>query len=259
MDSSRRPGQSGYEDAWHLIRGAAVWLRLHPVAKGPRVGFVQNTLGPMLLTQASHLASIAALGELGHTHLPTAMTAARAALEAGVRVQWVMEAESPEDCRQRAFRIVAEGGAWKRKVGQSMDRAGLDGSRWVEGADRHDALVADLQERGLLAPKKPPDVAAQLDGMGLARLYHGYRLASEFGHSTLASGQELEQMYRDGGGTVRASEWLQVVMMSAWAPRFVARALPDAQHPSNPVTELERMATALARDVLTRRPQDDAP
>lgn len=128
--------------------------------------------------------TLTCLGRGSLDHLPTAMAAARAAFEAGLRLAWI---NAPQDPQERAIRVLLihiSQAKWKRKVASDYDHTGAGGDRWRQAAEAQENLVSRALDKtgSLELPKQVPSVARQLRELNLDRLYSGYRLASEYVH-----------------------------------------------------------------------------
>jgi hypothetical protein len=108
----------------------------------------------------------------------TAMSAARAAFEAGLRLSWI---NAPQDPQERAIRVLlihSSQAKWKRTVASDYDLTDVGGERWRQAAEAQDNVVSralDLIGSPEL-PKRVPPVNEQLRELKLDRLYSGYRL-----------------------------------------------------------------------------------
>lgn len=93
-------------------------------------------------------------------------------------------------------------------------------ARWRDGARRREQLITMAARKLELhddAPIRRPSVAELCRRAGLSRLYHGYRLSSQFTHGTLMGAEEF------AGGSARggiprpwAEDWLLPLSMVVW-------------------------------------------
>jgi hypothetical protein len=178
-----------------------------------------------IYTLTCRIYTLTCLGRADLDHLPTALAAARAAFEAGLRLSWI---DAPQDPRERAIRVllIHSGQAkWKRKVASDYDLTAARGDRWREAAETQENLVSRaLHEIGSPElPKQVPSVAEQLRELKLERLYSGYRLASEYVHGGLSSALEVELLQKEKSpfGLYSPNDWFLAVSMCAWGCFFL--------------------------------------
>lgn len=211
---------------WAMLDRGALWLSsVHLDICGSSNELVTRTAAALLTVVADRLRAIAVLGRRSLDHVPTATTASRAALETALRLRWVTDAE---DDQTRALRVVAlhdHQARWKQQVATEMAQVGNDGARWRKAADKHAAVVARCREAiGEDELPRVPPVINQLRSLGLLRLYHGYRLASEYAHGGLTGALETEFVAAEQSpfGRYWPQDWYLALSVSAWSCALVA-------------------------------------
>lgn len=224
---------AAFEKIWHMLDRAALWISsVHVDLAANSTGFMDKTCAALLPTIPHRIRSLTCLGRASLDHLPTAMAAARAAFEAGLRLAWIY---APQDQQERATRILlvhSVQAKWKRKVASDYDLTDAGGDRWHQAAQIQEDIVSRVLEKiGMPElPKQVPSVAQQLQELDLSRLYSGYRLASEYIHGGLSSALEAEQIQTENSpfGIYWPNDWHLAVNMCAWgcyflAPQYVSR------------------------------------
>lgn len=211
---------------WTMLDRGALWLSsVHLDVCGESNDFVERTAAAFLTVVADRLRAIADLGRQNLDHVPTATTGSRAALETALRLRWIIDAE---DERSKILRVVAlhdRQVRWKKQVAAEMDRVGNDGERWRKAAEKHSAVVVAGREAiGEAELPRVPPVINQLQSLGLGRLYHGYRLASEYAHGGLTGALETESLTveRSPFGRYWPQDWYLALSISAWSCALVA-------------------------------------
>ena len=176
---------AGLEAVWVMLDRAALWAgSVHTDLAANSADLVDRTCASLLPTIPRQMRSLTCLGRIGLDHLPTAMAAARAAFEAGLRLAWI---NAPDDHHEREIRVLClhnDQARWKSAVASDYDRSAEGGDRWRQAAQAQTALVSrEIDRIGWPGPlPRVASVAAQLHELDLDRLYSGYRLASEYVH-----------------------------------------------------------------------------
>jgi hypothetical protein len=231
MELYRRasPGQitGALEGVWLMLDRAALWVSsIHVDFAADTNGIIDQTCAALLPAIPRRMFTLTCLGRAGLDHLPTAMAAARAAFEAGLRLAWI---NAPQDPQERAIRVLLihmSQAKWKRKVSSDYDLTTTEGGdRWRQAAEAQENLVS----RALAVigspelPKRVPSVSEQLRELQLDRLYSGYRLASEYVHGGLTSALEAEliQQEKSPFGLYWPNDWFLAVNMCAWGCFFL--------------------------------------
>jgi hypothetical protein len=190
-------------------------------------GLVDGTCAALMPTISRQMRSLTYPGRSGMDYLPTAMAAARAAFEVGLRLAWINAPEDHEERKIRVLRLHNDQARWKNAVARDYDRSSAGGDRWRRAAQVQAALVGrelgNISWTGQL--QQPPSVSAQLHELDLDRLYSGYRLASEYVHGGLSSALETEAVRseRSPFGIYWPNDWSLAVLMCAWGCRFSTR------------------------------------
>jgi hypothetical protein len=183
------------EGIWLMLERAGLWVSsIHADLAANSVGIIDQTCAALIPAIPRRVHAITCLGRASLDHLPTAMAAARAAFEAGLRLAWI---DAPQDPRERAIRVLLihkSEAKWKKKVASDYDRTGAGGDRWRQAAEAQENGVSRALEAigSPELPKEVPHVSQQLRELNLDRLYAGYRLASEYVHGGLSSALDAE-------------------------------------------------------------------
>jgi hypothetical protein len=219
---------AGLEVIWAMLDRAALWVAsVHADLAANSADFMDRTCAALLPTVPRQMRSLTCLGRMSLDHQPTAMAAARAAFEAGLRLAWI---NTPHDQHDREIRVLClhnDQAGWKSAVASDHDRSGEGGDRWRQAAQAQRARVSrELDRLGWSSgplPRVAP-VKAQLHEHYLERLYSGYRLASEYVHGGLSSALEAEKIGAENGPFLIywPNDWYLAVSMSAWACRFLS-------------------------------------
>jgi hypothetical protein len=214
------------EGIWLMLERAALWVSsIHADLDASSAGVIDQTCAALVPAIPRRIHAITCLGRASLDHLPTAMAAARAIFEAGLRLTWI---NAPQDPKERAIRVLLihnSQAKWKRKVAADYDSADVGGDRWRQAAEVQENLVS----RALDAigspelPRKVPSVTEQLHELNLDRLYTGYRLASEYVHEGLSSALDSEaiQTERSPFGIYWPNDWYLPVNMCGWGCFFL--------------------------------------
>lgn len=214
------------EGIWLLLDRAALWVSsIHADLAANSTGFIDQTCAALLPTIPHRMYALTCLGRADLDHLPTAMGAARAAFEAGLRLAWISAVQDPQERAIRVLLIHSSQAKWKRKVASDYDFTGAGGDRWRQAAEVQENLVSralDIIGSPEL-PKGVPSVAKQLHELKLDRLYSGYRLASEYIHGGLSSALEVETIQTENSpfGIYWPNDWFLAVNMCAWGCFFL--------------------------------------
>jgi hypothetical protein len=214
------------EGIWLMLDRAALWVAsIHADLAASTTGVIDQTCAALIPAIPQRMYALTCLGRADLDHLPTAMAAARAAFETGLRLSWV---SAPQDPRERAIRILlihSSQAKWKRKVASDYDLTAAGGDRWRQAAEAQDNLVS--RALGMIGspelPKQVPSVAQQLRELKLDRLYSGYRLASEYVHGGLSSALEAAAIQKEESpfGLYWPNDWFLAVNMCAWGCFFL--------------------------------------
>ena len=214
------------EGIWLMLERAALWVSsIHADLDASSTGIIDQTCAALIPAIPRRMHTLTCLGRASLDHLPTAMAAARAAFEAGLRLAWINASQNPQERAIRVLLIHSSQAKWKKKVASDYDHTGAGGDRWRQAAEVQENLVL----RALDAigspelPKKVPPVAEQLRELNLERLYAGYRLASEYVHGGLSSALDAETIQAESSpfGTYWPNDWYLPVNMCAWGCFFL--------------------------------------
>lgn len=209
------------EGIWLTLDRAALWVSsIHADFAATTNGVIDQTCAALLPTIPRRIYTLTCLGRAGLDHLPTAMAAARAAFEAGLRLAWI---NVPHDPQERAIRVLlmhSSQAKWKRKVASDYDLTDVGGDRWRRAAEAQENLVSHALDviGSPELPKQVPPVTEQLRELKLDRLYSGYRLASEYVHGGLTSALDAELIQKEKSpfGLYWPNDWYLAVNMCAW-------------------------------------------
>ncbi len=119
------------EGIWLMLDRGALWVSsIHADLAANSTGLVDQTCAALLPTIPRRIYTITCLGRASLDHLPTAMAAARAAFEAGLRLAWINDPQDPQERAIRVLLIHSSQAKWKRKVASDYDltRAGGGGA-----------------------------------------------------------------------------------------------------------------------------------
>jgi hypothetical protein len=95
---------AGLEVIWAMLDRAALWVAsVHADLAANSADFMDRTCAALLPTVPRQMRSLTCLGRMSLDHLPTAMAAARAAFEAGLRLAWI---NTPHDQHEREIRVL---------------------------------------------------------------------------------------------------------------------------------------------------------
>lgn len=210
---------------WLMLDRAALWVSsIHTDFAAGSDDFVNRTCAALLPTIPRRIRTLTYLGRGSLDHLPTAMAAARAVFEAGLRLAWC---NSSQDQKERAIRVLLihnSQAKWMEKVASDYDLS-AGGDRWRKAAETQVAMVTHAIDRIGCSklPQRVPSVPDQLRELGLGRLYSGYRLASEYVHGGLSSALEAELIQTEHSpfGIYWPSDWFLPVNMCAWGCLFL--------------------------------------
>jgi hypothetical protein len=212
------------------FRRALLWFRssIMSWSEAARSGYEGEAIRLLILIW-SQARAVTDLAQQSPDNFAPAPVLARAAFEAGLTCNWLLGSEDASICESRWLALQSEAAHRMHRVARHMDDAGFDGDRWRQGAIRRENLVA---ERALGGPRQRPNVVEMLQGLGLKRLYHGYMMASQWGHGTVLAGQE-----HDAGQPKPFSlnEWYLPFNMVLWGILFGARGF--LQRPGGPGLE----------------------
>jgi hypothetical protein len=214
------------EGIWLMLDRAALWVSsIHADFAASTDGVIDQTCAALLPTIPRRLYALTCLGRAGLDHLPTAMAAARAAFETGLRLAWINAPQDPDERTVRVLLIHSSQAKWKRKVASDYDLTTAGGDRWRQAAETQENLVSrTLGTIGSMElPKQVPSVVDQLRELKLDRLYSGYRLASEYVHGGLSSALEAETIQQEKSpfGLYWPNDWFLAVNMCAWGCLFL--------------------------------------
>ncbi len=147
---------------------------------------------------------------------------ARSCFETGLTCRWLLgPVPSEEVIWRRWLGLQKASSQFMRNVKEEASESGLDGAadRWADGEARREELRRRAAEHFQLQDATPilrPKVPIMCQQAGLARLYYGYRLSSQFTHGTLMAEEfdgNAERGYTQGPW---ASDWLLPLNMSVW-------------------------------------------
>jgi hypothetical protein len=213
---------------WLMLDRAALWVSsIHTDLAANSTDLIDRTCAALLPTIPHRIRTLTCLGRASLDHLPTAMAAARAAFEAGLRLAWTEASQVPQERAIRVLLIHSSQAAWKRKVASDYDLSSAGGDRWRQAAKVQEDMVS--RALGMIGspelPKRVPSVAQQLRELGLDRLYSGYRLASEYVHGGLTSALDAETVQAENSpfGAYWPNDWYLAVTMCAWGCVFLPR------------------------------------
>jgi len=248
-DLSSTLGVAAAGHGWSTV--PADWFESEPAAGRMRTDFQQlcrranstdllnGTCAALLPAIPRRIRTLTCLGRASLDHLPTAMAAARAAFEAGLRLAWI---SAPQDQQERANRVLLihrSQAGWKKKVASDYDLTSAGGDRWRQAAKVQEDLVS--RALGKIGspelPKRVPSVADQLRELHLDRLYSGYRLASEYVHGGLSSALDAETIQAENSpfGIYWPNDWYLAVTMCAWGCLFLPRQYVNRRFDLGPV------------------------
>lgn len=228
--ASRRPDvvRSAFEVVWYQLERAAVWISSRADST-EFAAFSERTAQILMRPIAAHVRGVAVLGAAGFDHLTPAMSSARAAFEAGLRVAWMLNTDGDAEKDHRAARVHSQLAEARGRIADRMEKTGIDAARWREAQQRQQLLVDKLVgELELEMPlKRVPGVADQLKELGVGRLYQGFRIASEYAHGSLGAGAEVIPSHAGPTdfGVYWPSEWYLAVNMSTWGCVLAADAI----------------------------------
>jgi hypothetical protein len=115
------------EGIWLMLDRAALWvLNIHVDFAADTNGIIDQTCAALLPAIPRRMYTLTCLGR-GLDHLPTAMAAARAAFEAGLRLAWINAPQEPQERAIRVLLIHMSQAKWKRKVSADYDLTTTDG------------------------------------------------------------------------------------------------------------------------------------
>src|ERR1700677_397070 len=105
---------SALESVWLMLDRAALWVSsIHANLAANSTGLLDQTCAALLPVIPRRINALTCLGRASLDHLPTAMAAARAAFEAGLRLAWI---DVPQDQQERAIRVLlihkSQAGGW---------------------------------------------------------------------------------------------------------------------------------------------------
>jgi hypothetical protein len=214
------------EGIWLMLDRAALWVSsIHADLAADSTGFIDQTCAALVPTIPRRIYALTCLGRATLDHLPTAMAAARAAFEAGLRLAWINAPQNPQERAIRVLLIHRDQAKWKNKVASDYDLTDAGGDRWRQAAEVQENLVSRALDviGSPELPKKVPPVIEQLRELNLDRLYSGYRLASEYVHGGLSSALEAETIQRENSpfGIYWPNDWYLAVDMCAWGCFFL--------------------------------------
>ena len=144
---------------------AALWgSSVHADLAAQSAGLVDRTCVALLPTIPRQMRSLTCLGRMSLDHLPTAMAAARAAFEAGLRLAWI---DAAHDQREREIRVLClhnDQARWKSAVASAYDCSGEEGRSLAScGAGAIGASLSRTRQDGLFGT-----VATSCTGYGAA-------------------------------------------------------------------------------------------
>jgi len=215
------------ECVWSMLDRAALWVSsIHTHLSSNSIDLTVQTSAVLLPTISRQMRSLTYLGRASLDHLPTAMAAARSVFEAGLRLAWITAPEDTKDREIRTLSLHNDQVRWKNAVAAEYDNIGVGGERWRQSAQSQDALVARAMDT-IGEPRRLPRIAtvrAQLQELGLDRLYTGYRLASEYIHGGLSAAFEAEAVKVENNpfGAYWPSDWFLAANMCAWGCYFIS-------------------------------------
>lgn len=220
------------ENVWLMLDRAALWVSsIHVDLAANSTNFLDGTYAALLPVIPHRIRTLTYLGRASLDHMPTAMAAARAAFEAGLRLAWISAAQDQQERAIRLILIHRSQAQWKRQVACNYDLTSAGGDRWRQAAKAQEDLVS--RALGAIGspelPKRVPSVADQLRELDLDRLYSGYRLASEYVHGGLSSALDAETIQAENSpfGSYWPNDWHLAVNMCAWGCFFLPRHYLD--------------------------------
>jgi hypothetical protein len=181
--------------------------------------------------------AVVTLAESSIEQVPAALAVSRSCLESGLTCAWLLgEPVTPsktgsEEAVLRRWLGLHDGAReWMTKVAREAVDAGFDdaAARWHDGARRRAYLIETVSRKLQLqvgTAIRRPSVVDLSRRAGLSRLYHGYRLSSQFTHGTLMGAEEFAASpARDGIPGPWAEDWLLPLSMVTWGFRLSAMA-----------------------------------
>jgi hypothetical protein len=96
-----------------MLDRAALWVSsIHTDLAANSTGLVDGTCAALLPTIPRRIRTLTCLGRPSLDHLPTAMAAARAAFEAGLRLAWINASQVQQERAIRVLLIHSSQAGW---------------------------------------------------------------------------------------------------------------------------------------------------
>jgi hypothetical protein len=219
-----------YSEVVSSVRRATLWFSSLVLEWGAGRNREYEAAALLLMRlQGTNARAVVTLAETSIEHVPAALAASRSCFEAGLTCAWLLgelDAGSAPvteaEILRRWLGLHDEARGWMAKVARDATEVGFDdtAARWRDGAERRARLLAVASKKLELddaTPIKRPNVAQLCERAGLSRLYHSYRLSSQFTHGTLMGAEEFSPRQARGGmaGPV-ADDWLLPLSMVVW-------------------------------------------
>jgi hypothetical protein len=216
--------------AVRAVRRAADWFAAQVAAwrTEPTREYENATLSLMDLL-AANASAVLSLAESPVEQAPAALAISRSCFETGLTCAWLLgdrDATPGVDWEEAILRrwlgLHEAAGKWMRRVAREADDVGFGDTadRWNNGALRREQLLEKASRKLQLQDGEPtqrPNVAELCRRAQLSRLYHGYRLSSQFTHGTLMGAEEFASMVEDHRvGRPHGPEWLLPLSMVVW-------------------------------------------
>jgi hypothetical protein len=200
---------------------------------------------------ADNARSVVTLGEASLNFCPAANMVARSCFETGLVCQWLLGPPDPKlaadwelQIQRRWLGLHVKAKALMANVARLGNQIELHemAARWEEGAARRAAMITGLTERlasshaETAEPIKLPNVEGLCHKAGLAHLYFGYRLSSQFTHGSLLASEEFAPSpARAGIPGPWAEDWFMPLSLVLWGLRLAARGFNERPRASGEV------------------------